>query len=107
MGWESKKVASTGRHDSAHAHEQPTGTPYVYRMGDGLRALLMKLRRAQSPYAVPVGWTLYTFTMVVICLALTFPYDSLHAMFLLRLSEKTGLDIHTEQWGFQPPAGVV
>jgi type II secretion system protein N len=66
----------------------------------------MKLRRAQSSYAVPVGWILYTFTMVVICLALTFPYDSLHAMFLLRLSERTGLDIHTERWSLQPPAGV-
>lgn len=66
----------------------------------------MKFRHVQGPYALPVGWITYAFTMVVICLALTFPYDSLHDRFLLRLSESTGLDIHAERWGLQPPAGV-
>jgi type II secretion system protein N len=44
--------------------------------------------------------------MVVICFVLTFPYDSFHAVFLLRLAEQTGLDIHAERWSLQPPAGV-
>lgn len=67
----------------------------------------MKLRHGQSLYAVPVGWTLFTFMMVVICLVLTFPYDPLHATLLLRLSERSGLDIHTERWGLRLPNGVV
>ncbi|MDQ6733083.1 MAG: type II secretion system protein GspN [Nitrospirota bacterium] len=67
----------------------------------------MKFRPGQSLYAVPVGWTLYTFMMVVICLVLTFPYDPLHATLLLRLAERSGLDIHTERWGLRLPAGVV
>jgi type II secretion system protein N len=64
----------------------------------------MNVRRVQSVSAVPVGWTVYTVAMAMICLALTFPYDSLHAMFLLRLSERTGLDIHAERWSLQLPA---
>ena len=67
----------------------------------------MNLRYAQGPYAWPVGWILYTLMMAVICLALTFPYDPLHAMFLLRLSERAGMDIRTEQWGLRWPAGIV
>lgn len=66
----------------------------------------MKSRRGQSPSPVSVGWIVYTVMMMVIGLALTFPYDSLHAMLLLRLSESTGLDIHPEQWNLQSPAGV-
>jgi len=67
----------------------------------------MKLKPAQSLSAMPVGWTVYTIMMVGLCLALTFPYDSLHAMLLVRLSERTGLDIHAEQWRLQLPAGVI
>jgi type II secretion system protein N len=69
----------------------------------------MNLRRLhnQSPYAWPVGWMLYTLMMVAIFLAVTFPYEALHAMFLLRLSERTGMEIHTEEWGVRWPAGII
>src|SRR5687768_2721011 len=69
----------------------------------------MSLRRlqSQSPYAWPVGWMLYTLMMVAIFLAVTFPYEALHAMFLLRLSERTGMEIHTEEWGVRWPAGII
>jgi type II secretion system protein N len=59
----------------------------------------------QTP-AVPVGWLVFTATMIVVCLAMTFPYDSLQTMLLLRLSERTGLDIRAERGRIQPPAGM-
>lgn len=46
-------------------------------------------------------------TMVAVCLALTFPYDSLHTLLLLRLSENTGLQIVPERWNIQLPAGLL
>lgn len=67
----------------------------------------MSLRRLQILPAWPVGWILYTLMMGVISLALTFPFDPLHAMFLARLSERSGMDIHTERWDLQWPAGIV
>jgi hypothetical protein len=67
----------------------------------------MKSGQAQGLYAIPMGWIVYGFTMVVICLTLTFPYDQLHAVFLLHLSEKTGIDIRTERWSPRLPSGVV
>lgn len=66
----------------------------------------MSLRRLQILPAWPVGWILYTLMMGVISLALTFPFDPLHAMFLARLSERSGMDIHTERWDLQWPAGI-
>lgn len=74
-------------------------------MGHGFRAVPMIVRRTQTP-AVPVGWLVFTATMIVVCLAITFPYDSLQAMLLLRLSERTGLDIRAERGRLQPPAGM-
>lgn len=61
---------------------------------------------APRKYRVPVGWLAYTTAILVIGLILTFPYDSLHAMLLQRLSEKTGLDIRAERWSLQLPAGM-
>src|SRR5690349_7494400 len=74
-------------------------------MGYGFGALPMIVRRTQIP-AVPVGWLVFTATMIVVCLAMTFPYDSLQAMLLLRLSERTGWDICAERGSLQPPAGM-
>src|SRR5688572_17606683 len=76
-------------------------------MGGCRRAIFMNLRRSQNSPAWPVGWILYTFMMVAICLALTFPYDPLHALFLVRLSERAGMNIHTERWDLRWPAGIV
>lgn len=67
----------------------------------------MKLRPNHDSYEVPLGWITYALMMFVMFLVLTFPYDPLHALLLIRLSEQAGIDIHAERWSLRLPAGIL
>ncbi|MEP6600562.1 MAG: type II secretion system protein GspN [Nitrospirota bacterium] len=66
----------------------------------------MKLRRATHRYATQAGWTLYAVAMAGLFFVLTFPYDSLHATLLAQLAQRTGLEVRSERWTVQWPAGI-